>query len=217
MSVDPFDDVVKRFRGVVVDINPDIITLFRVKSFREKPDAATAEKYLQAGNYYWNSGMFVFSLETLASEFAAHSGDVAAPFQGIADKAKLEKGRVVSGVRIWGEGPAFTEAYGKLPSISVDYAIMEKTAKAAMVKAKFEWNDVGSWDEAARLYPDQAPAVFSADSSGNKVFSDIPVALLGVEDLVVVIRNGHALIVKKGSSQLVRDAANALAVKKDKP
>ena len=183
---------------------------FRVKSFREKPDAATAGRYLAAGNYYWNSGMFVFSLETLAGEFAAHAPNVQAPFRELAEKAAAEKGRLLSGVRVWGEGAAFSQAYAKLPSISVDYAVMEKSSQAAMVTAAFEWNDVGSWDEAARLYPDQAPGVFSCNAAGNSVFSDIPVALLGVEDLVVVIKGGRALVVKKGSSQLVREAAKAL-------
>jgi len=76
-----------------------------------------------------------------------------------------------------------------------------------MVKASFEWNDVGSWDEVARLLPGESPLVISESSSRNAVYSDIPVALCGVEDLVVVIRDGKALIVKKGNSQLVRSAA----------
>ena len=183
---------------------------FRVKSFREKPDAATAASYLAAGNYYWNSGMFVFSLKTLAQEFAAHAPEVSRPFLALAEKAGREKGRMAGGVRVWGESDTIVQAYGKLPSISVDYAVMEKSAKVAMVRADFEWNDVGSWDEAARLYPDEAPALFSGEASRNRVFSDIPVALLGVEDLVVVIKNNRALIMKKGYSQLVRDAAKAL-------
>jgi mannose-1-phosphate guanylyltransferase/mannose-6-phosphate isomerase len=183
---------------------------FTVKAFREKPDAATAAKYLAAGNYYWNSGMFLFSLKTLEEEFTALAPEVYEPFRGLEKKAEAEKSRPVGGVRVWGEDCAFKTVYEKLPSISVDYAVMEKSKKTAMIKAGFEWNDVGSWDEAARLYSDEAPAVFSCDASGNRVFSDIPVALCGVEDLVVVIRGGRALVMKKGSSQLVREAAKAL-------
>jgi mannose-1-phosphate guanylyltransferase/mannose-6-phosphate isomerase len=183
---------------------------FRVKSFKEKPDAATAEAYLAAGNYYWNSGMFLFSLKTLEEEFTAHAPGVYKPFLGLAQNALAGERKTAEGVRVWGKDAALRAVYEKLPSISVDYAVMEKSAKAAMVKAGFEWNDVGSWDEAARLYGDEAPAVFSCEASGNRVFSDIPVALCGVEDLVVVIRGGRALVVKKGSSQLVREAAKAL-------
>ncbi|MDR1179035.1 MAG: mannose-1-phosphate guanylyltransferase, partial [Spirochaetales bacterium] len=138
---------------------------FRVISFKEKPDAVTAGAYLAAGNYYWNSGMFLFSLKTLEEEFAAHAPDVYEPFQGLAEKAGAGS-RIVEGVRVWGEGSALREVYEHLPSISVDYAVMEKSAKAAVVKAGFEWNDVGSWDEAARLYGDESPAVFAAGASG---------------------------------------------------
>ncbi|MDR2181399.1 MAG: mannose-1-phosphate guanylyltransferase [Treponema sp.] len=183
---------------------------FRVRSFKEKPDAAAARAYLAAGNYYWNSGMFLFSLKTLEEEFAAHAPDIHRPFLGLGDKAAAESGRLLEGVRVWGEGEAFRAVYEKLPSISIDYAVMEKSGKAAMVRAGFEWNDVGSWDEAARLYRDEAPALFAAGASGNRVFSDIPVALCGVDDLVVVIRGGRALVMKKGASQLVREAAKAL-------
>jgi mannose-1-phosphate guanylyltransferase/mannose-6-phosphate isomerase len=186
---------------------------FVVRSFKEKPDAALAAKYVAAGNYYWNSGMFLFSLKTLEEEFAAHAPLVWRPFRQLAGAA--EKGRMISAeaggnVRVWGEGEDMKAVYAKLPSISVDYAVMEKSSKTAMVRASFEWNDVGSWDEAARLYPGDAPALFSREASGNTVFSDIPVALCGVEDLVVVIRGGRALVMKKGSSQLVRGAAKAL-------
>ncbi|MDR1933606.1 MAG: mannose-1-phosphate guanylyltransferase [Spirochaetales bacterium] len=184
---------------------------FEVLSFKEKPDAATAAKYLAAGNYYWNSGMFVFSLKTLEEEFAAHAPDVWLPFLRLAEKTAPEKGRIADGdVRVWGESRDMKSLYEKLPSISVDYAVMEKSSKTAMVRASFEWNDVGSWDEAARLYQDEAPAVFAAGAAGNRVFSDIPVALCGVENLVVVIRGGRALVMKQGSSQLVREAAKAL-------
>ncbi|MDR3200118.1 MAG: mannose-1-phosphate guanylyltransferase [Spirochaetales bacterium] len=187
---------------------------FTVRSFKEKPDAGTAAKYVAAGNYYWNSGMFLFSLKTLEEEFAAHAPEVWLPFRQLAAKAAGEKGRMAGTdggeLRVWGEDAALRDVYAKLPSISVDYAVMEKSSKTAMVRASFEWNDVGSWDEAARLYPDEAPAVFAAEASGNRVFSDIPVALCGVEDLVVVIRGGRALVMKKGSSQLVREAAKAL-------
>jgi mannose-1-phosphate guanylyltransferase/mannose-1-phosphate guanylyltransferase/mannose-6-phosphate isomerase len=183
---------------------------FKVVSFKEKPDAPTAAAYLAAGNYYWNSGMFLFSLKTLEEEFLAYAPDICKPFLGLAGKAAAEKGGISEGVRVWGDGGDFRAVYEKMPSISVDYAVLEKSKKVAMVKAGFEWNDVGSWDEAARLYPDEAPAVFACEASGNRVFSDMPVALCGVEGLIVVIRNGRALVMKKGASQLVREAAKAL-------
>ena len=208
---------------------------FRVKAFKEKPDAGTAAGYFTAGRYYWNSGMFLFSLATLREEFDLHAPEVAGPFRRFAataaDNAGVDTaadngggavgsghhrsasfgpGRQAGGVHVWGEGPAFLDLYESLPSISVDYAVMEKSRKAVMVKADFEWYDVGSWDEAARLLPNEAPRVLELESRDNAVFSDIPVALCGVSGLVVVIRNGRALVVKKGRSQLVRDAAQSM-------
>jgi mannose-1-phosphate guanylyltransferase/mannose-6-phosphate isomerase len=180
---------------------------FEVRAFREKPDPATAARYVAGGHHYWNSGMFLFSLKTLAEEFSLHAPEVFLPFRELSPKAAGEKAREIRGVRVWGGGGNVREVYEKLPSISVDYAVMEKSRKAAMVRAGFEWNDVGSWDEAARLYPNEAPSVLEYEAADNRVFSDIPVALCGVRDLIVVIRNGRALVLKKGSSQLVREAA----------
>ena len=74
-----------------------------------------------------------------------------------------------------------------------------------MVKASFNWSDVGSWDEVASLFSGQGERVFSVASDRNFVYSDIPVALAGVEDLVVVVKNGVLLILKRGRSQLVKD------------
>jgi mannose-1-phosphate guanylyltransferase/mannose-6-phosphate isomerase len=189
---------------------------FQVAAFKEKPDAAAAAAYVEAGRYYWNSGMFLFSLKTLKEEFAAHAPEIAAPFDrlgrslfaGAAGSAALS--RRIGGIAVWGEGKEIEELFGKLPSISVDYAVLEKSGKVAMVRADFEWNDVGSWDEVARLLPGEYPELFSEDAEGCAVYSDIPVALCGVRDLVVVVRNGRALVLKKGSSQHVRGAAEAL-------
>jgi mannose-1-phosphate guanylyltransferase len=200
---------------------------YRVTAFKEKPDAATAAAYVAAGRYYWNSGMFLFSLKTLKEEFALHAPEIAAPFERIGGIFSAADGgggaalsstftgkapgvRRVRGISVWGEGREIEELFGKLPSISVDYAVLEKSSKVAMVRAEFEWNDVGSWDEVARLLPGEYPGLFAKEAEGCSVYSDIPVALCGVRDLVVVIRNGRALVMKKGSSQGVREAATAL-------
>jgi mannose-1-phosphate guanylyltransferase/mannose-1-phosphate guanylyltransferase/mannose-6-phosphate isomerase len=87
---------------------------------------------------------------------------------------------------------------------------MEKSQKIAMVPSGFDWNDVGSWDVIADLNPAPECPVYDSRKSGNFVYSDIPVALCGVEDLIVVIKNGKALVCKKGESQLVKDAAESL-------
>ena len=100
---------------------------------------------------------------------------------------------------------AIEAVYDELPSISIDYALMEKSGNAAMVPASFDWSDVGSWDEVTKRFDQPQADVLDVSSSGNFVLSDIPVALAGVSDLIVVIKNGVALICRKGSSQLVRE------------
>ncbi|NBC30271.1 MAG: mannose-1-phosphate guanylyltransferase [Spirochaetes bacterium] len=135
------------------------------------------------------------------------------------------------GMRMAGDSEALEAAYAAAPKISIDYALMEQSACVAMVPAGFTWNDVGSWDEIAALSergmldPEAAltpmasgadtetsrPPTVEVDAGGNFVFSELPVALAGVEDLIVVVRNGRVLITKKGESQLVKRVVDALA------
>jgi len=105
------------------------------------------------------------------------------------------------------------EAYAATPSISIDYAVSEKCAASVTVRASFLWDDVGTWDSLAK-YSDRLPRDTVAVESRNcYVNSDIPVALCGVEDLVVVIKNGKALVSRKGETNLVKDALALLKLK----
>ncbi|RKX85287.1 MAG: mannose-1-phosphate guanylyltransferase, partial [Spirochaetes bacterium] len=106
------------------------------------------------------------------------------------------------------------ELYKKLPSISVDYAVMEKSLSSAMVKASFQWSDVGSWDEVARVAHTEKKDVFSHEAEGNFVFSDMPVALVGVDDLLVIQKKDALLICKKGESQKIRDIVDKIRKKR---
>ena len=176
---------------------------FRVKAFKEKPDEQTARSYLATGRYYWNSGMFLFTLEMLFSQYEQYATEVVNSFR---DARLMEP---------WSQEEIPVEeiqcAYERVPSISVDYAVLERSNRVAMIPASFSWNDVGSWDEVARLLPNEAPNIVELEGSNNAVYSDIPVALCGVENLIVVIRNGRALVLKKGKSQLVREASERLS------
>lgn len=180
---------------------------FRAAGFREKPDAATAARFLAAGKYYWNSGMYAFRSDFLRREMAAHAPEVARAFDALIDRPREAEHGGVRVVEAW-EGLA--EAYERTPSVSLDYAVSEKCSSVALVPATFTWEDVGSWDEMARLFPGGSGSAVAVESEGCYVDSDVPVALCGVSDLVVVIRNGAALVLKKGSSQLVREAVERL-------
>ena len=182
---------------------------FRVAAFREKPDRASAERFLAAGGFLWNAGMFLFPLELLDSELHRHAPEIAAllanPPIGSAPGAPDHSRSAL----VVPPSPELRAAYEGLQAISVDYALMERSDRVAAVPASFRWSDVGSWDELARVAAGDTP-VAAAEARGNAVFSDLPVALAGVDDLIVVVNNGAVLVTRKGHTQLVRDAVRQL-------
>ena len=176
---------------------------FKVESFMEKPDLKTAKQFVDDGNYFWNSGMFVFKIDTFLNEIEKHSPDIAASFAKLGNAPEPV---VDNGCKIIMDTPEVEKVYKHSPSISIDYAVMEKTPLSAMVLAEFSWNDIGSWDQFETIIKNFKWAeLFEVGSSNNTVFSDIPVALCGVENLIVVIKNGKALVCKKGDSQKVKE------------
>jgi mannose-1-phosphate guanylyltransferase/mannose-1-phosphate guanylyltransferase/mannose-6-phosphate isomerase len=188
--------------------------VYRAVSFREKPDRDRAEQFLASGNFLWNSGMFGFSTRFMTEEFRRNAREIIGPFETLTappDKAY----RMDRGLRILDGWPGLEEAYKAAPGISFDYAIAEKCTRTVAVTAGFEWFDVGSWDEYARLVTDlrsgtEGAEVYTQDAAGCFVDSDIPVALCGVEDLIVAVRSGKdggpasVLISRKGATQGVK-------------
>jgi mannose-1-phosphate guanylyltransferase/mannose-6-phosphate isomerase len=181
---------------------------YKVKRFHEKPRYEQAVQYLKQGNFFWNSGMFTFTSETYLNELETFVPAIYEPLSTLSFPL-VEK----EGLHMPYNLKETEKVYSGLPNISVDYAVMEKSLKNALVKADFDWSDIGSWDEVARTGLIKSTLVFDAKSKGNFVFSDIPVALSGVEDLIVVIKNGMALVCKKGVSQAVRDIVDKIKEK----
>lgn len=179
----------------------------RARSFREKPDLKTAEAFLATGNFLWNSGMYAFRADTMTREMETYAQAIPEAFRALRGRPSVRNFGEVSVVEGW-EG--LDEAYARTPSISLDYAVSEKSRRVALVEAAFSWNDIGSWDEMTRIFPETSSEVYPEDSSDCFVYSDLPVALCGVSGLTVVIRNGAALIVRNGSSQLVRKAVEEI-------
>lgn len=189
---------------------------YQVSSFREKPDLATAQAFLAKGTFYWNSGMFAFDVDFILSQFRLLAPETLGPFLTL-PRPGPEHYEIRQGVVLLSRWTGLAEAYSAVTPISIDYAIAEKCSSVAMVAARFDWTDVGSWDEYARVLEQDSkaeklvsPALFSTNSSNCFVDSDIPVALCGVEDLIVVVRSGtdgaapSVLICKKGESQRVK-------------
>ena len=175
-----------------------------VLSFREKPDADTAKNYLASGNYYWNSGLFTWRNDVFLTEMNRHAPEIAASFADPDESWFIRQNE--SGISVYMPSDILTQHYKNCPSNSVDYALMEKTRNIRMVKAIFQWNDVGSWDVIAEINPPPQKPVYSIQSSNNFVYSEIPVALCKVENLIVVVANNRVMICRKGCSQYVKEA-----------
>jgi mannose-1-phosphate guanylyltransferase len=141
-----------------------------VRSFREKPDRATAEAYLANGNYYWNSGIFVWRAARLMELLAEFQPEIHRLLQQVADA-------IPSGA--WDK--AVAEAFPRMPSISIDYGVLEKAADVFVVPAAFEWDDVGSWSALPRL--------LGQDAAGNTI--DGPHCGLETRDCVIRSSAGH--------------------------
>jgi mannose-1-phosphate guanylyltransferase/mannose-1-phosphate guanylyltransferase/mannose-6-phosphate isomerase len=192
----------------------------RVAAFREKPGRAEAERYMAAGNFYWNSGMFAFSTSLMREEFRRNAPEILRPFESL--EAPPEGAyTAIGGIRALENWPGLAGAYAAVEPVSLDYAIAEKCRRTLMVAGNFRWLDVGSWDEYARLMGGagsrNAAGVYTVPEGEDSCFvdADIPVALCGVEDLIVVIRGGKdgppaALIARKGETQRVREIVEQL-------
>jgi mannose-1-phosphate guanylyltransferase/mannose-1-phosphate guanylyltransferase/mannose-6-phosphate isomerase len=182
-----------------------------VARFIEKPDEARARDMLAQGGHAWNAGIFLFSARAYIEALAAYQPEMLA-----AARAALERGAREGNVLL----PA-TEAFASCPSDSVDYAVMERSDKVACVPVAMGWSDVGSWDALHALTAKDAAGNalrgpgYPIDSAGNFLFSEGPaVTLVGVEDLIVVATADEILILPRGASQRVRQAADLAKTRK---
>jgi mannose-1-phosphate guanylyltransferase/mannose-6-phosphate isomerase len=180
---------------------------FRVERFVEKPDRARAAKYLAAGNYVWNSGMFVWPVSLVLEELKRYAPGIAAAGAEIAETMAAP---VVDDTRL-------RALYEGAESISIDYAVMERSKRVAVVPAEFGWNDVGSWAALDDVAPkDQHDNVLSGrvvdvDSHRSIVYAqDRVVAAIGLKDLIVVDTPDATLVCAKDRAQDVRKVVDAL-------
>ena len=179
----------------------------RLAQFVEKPDAKTAEAYVSSGQYFWNSGMFMFRASVFLSELAAHQPDIMEHVQQAFKAAR----RDLDFIRL------DEHSFAACPSNSVDYAVMEKTSRAAMVPLDAGWNDVGAWPSVwqARAKDDKGNAargdVLIESSRNCYVHADHRlVSLLGVEDLFVIETSDAVLIGHKDHAQGVKKVVERL-------
>jgi len=209
MTVSPNEDAGRHRR-----YEPEV---FSVASFREKPDSKTAKGYVDSGKFYWNSGMFAFSSKFMLAEFQQNAPEIIVPFKELW-APKEHSHHTKNGIKILDHWDNMEAAYRKAKAISFDYAIAEKCRQTVMVKAGFSWIDIGSWDEYSRLVTCQHGEVYG-DGEACYVDSDIPVALCGVKDLIVVVRSGKdggpaaVMISEKGKTQQVKEIVEEIKAK----
>lgn len=184
-------------------------SVFTIDQFKEKPDLDTAKLYLSKGNYWWNSGMFAFTSTFMKAELAKNEPELFNSFSCFAN-AQIPDCKTINGIQYISDWKPMEEAYKTVPSIAIDNSVAEKTNQSVAVKATFDWDDVGSWDAFEKLFTANEGKTVEIQAKNNFVYSDIPVAICGVDNLVVVIKNGSALVMKKGSSALVREVVKQM-------
>lgn len=168
--------------------------------FVEKPDETTAAEYLATGRFFWNSGMFIWSVQSLEKAFAAHCPEMLELMHTLTGYAA--DGKIVEGMQA---------TYPDLGKISVDYALMEKAENIVMACGTFYWDDVGSWPALENHFEQDTAGntsigtVETLDASGNIVLSkDRLTAVIGVKDLVVVQAEGVTLVCPKDRAQDIK-------------
>jgi mannose-1-phosphate guanylyltransferase / mannose-6-phosphate isomerase len=181
-----------------------------VKRFVEKPDAATAAQYVKNG-YLWNSGNFLFRADVLLSELERLEPEIAAAITDSISRATNDLGFL----------RLDPEAFTRAPQKSIDYAVMEKTDRAAVVVGQFPWSDIGSWDALFDITPRDSAGnvlegpVVTVDSNNCVVHShDRLTAVVGVNDLVVVHTSDAVMVVPRARAQEVRELVERLKAAK---
>ncbi len=184
--------------------------IHKVYTFAEKPNYATAVRFLESGDFYWNSGMFIWHVDAILNEIEKYMPDL---HEGLEElKPSLNK-------------PEFNDAlanvYGKLRNISIDYGIMEKSQNVYLIKGEFSWSDVGSWEEVYQLS--------DKDENGNAVmgniFTEMTVdsyiyspdkfaSVIGVDNLIIINTNDALLVCRRDKSQDVKKIVDHLKINK---
>ncbi len=183
------------------------VDIYTVNDFTEKPDITRAQEYVKSGQYLWNSNMFVWKASTVLDLFARYEPEMYQILESIG--CSVGSGR---------EREVIAEAYPELKAVAIDNAIIERAEKVATIEADIEWGDIGTWaaltdvlptDEEGNLFSAQVVALDSRDATVYAP-SDKVVALIGMEDVVVVDTEDALLICKKDEAQRVRDVLEAL-------
>lgn len=187
---------------------PDANGVYNVESFREKPDEATAQEYVNAGRFYWNCGIFVWRAKTILDAIAEFEPEI---------HERLQRLQTAAGTDDWSK--TLEAEFPEMKKISIDYAVLERSDNVAVIEAPFDWDDVGSWGSLPRL--------MGTDENGNAVDGrhvgletsnciirgtddDHLIATIGVDDLIVVHTPDATLVARRGNDAAIRDLVDEL-------
>lgn len=168
-----------------------------VEAFVEKPDLQTAQQYLMSGNYFWNTGIFAFSLQTMLNEMQKHCPEI----------------------DVSGNFDAFSKHFSTLPAISIDYAVMEKSKNINMIAMHLTWSDVGSWDNVYEMMDkDEKENVIVGDvttlNTGHSlIFAESRrLCTIGMEGVLIIETKDAVLVAKRNEGQKVKEMVEKLAL-----
>ncbi len=186
---------------------------FKAERFVEKPDLATAERYLAEGNYRWNAGMFVWSFVTISNGLEKHQPEMdAACHRWFAAAAKSPAALA----------KVLAKEYPGIRKISIDFALMEKAQNVVVADGSFSWDDLGAWPALARHVKQDAEGnaavadFVHVDSARNVVYDArtkgrTPITLVGVKDSIIVLTDDSTLVAAKGEAQKIKELVKKLA------
>lgn len=176
--------------------------IFRVDSFKEKPNIEVARQYIQKPNYFWNSGIFIWNVATIVNAFRVYQPQMAAIFESIRDKYRtLEEQQLID------------EIFPTCENISVDYAIMENADEIYVYPAEFGWSDLGSWSSLHKLLPKDeynnvlvGPNIRVFDTSNSIIHTttEKEVVVQGLDGFIVVEKEGTLLITRMDQEQRIK-------------
>lgn len=185
-------------------VGMDDMSAWEVARFREKPNPDLAEHFISQGNFLWNAGMFIWTIPAIFSELSRHC-PVLADFVSELRNSKDFMATV-------------NKQFGKLPKLSIDYALMEKASRVLNIEATFDWDDVGNWTSVGRYLKTDADgnqfncAFSQQEAASNIIFSQTGqhVALIGVQDLIVVASKDGLLVADRARAENIKKLVDGL-------
>jgi mannose-1-phosphate guanylyltransferase len=195
---------------IQVDENDHTDNICKVLSFAEKPNYATAVRFLESGDFFWNSGMFIWRVDAILEEIKLFMPDLYEGLEKIKKDINTKKFE-----------NTLSTVYGLLRNISIDYGIMEKSNRVYLIKGDFSWSDVGSWEEVYQLTPKNGDGnafigkVFTEMTSDTYIYSpDKFAAVIGVENLIVINTPDALLVCRRDQAQEVKKIVDYLKINK---